>query len=198
MLNYWIEIAIESKTALGNMYAFAAILQALTMPQIERLKGTWNLLRQKHTESAYNFEARLRPLLKLMADGSNPHAPNTTIPDLHSAILLWQATLESLLDDGVSIPHLNFHLSTTGPDYGLDLLNQHLNLIRSWSLNLPTYLRNSQRVLAGFHPDQLVLDMFRTEFQLQFLWGSQGALSANYSKMEQVLQAFSQRWEPSV
>ena len=34
MLNYWIEIAIESKTALGNMYSFAAILLGLTMPQV--------------------------------------------------------------------------------------------------------------------------------------------------------------------
>jgi len=198
MLNYWIEIAIESKTALGNMYSFAAILLGLTMPQIERLKETWNLLRQKHTGSAYTFEARLRPMLKPMADGSNPHAPNTTIPDLHSAILIWQATLESFLDDGVSIPCLNFHLTTSGPDYGLDLFNQHLNLIRSWSLNLPTYLRNSRTALTGFQPDQLVLDMFRTEFQLQFLWGSRGALSANYSKMDKVLEAFSQRWEPFI
>ena len=37
MLNYWIEIAIESKTALGNMYAFAAILLGLTMPQVIHL-----------------------------------------------------------------------------------------------------------------------------------------------------------------
>ena len=34
MLNCWIEIAIESKTALGNMYGFAGLLLGLCMPQV--------------------------------------------------------------------------------------------------------------------------------------------------------------------
>lgn len=201
MLNCWIEIAIESKTALGNMYGFAGLLLGLCMPQIQRLSATWNLLRQKHTQTAYTFEARLRPLIKLMSEGNNPHAPNTTIPDLHSVILLWEASLDAFLDKGVSIPRLNFHLGTTGPDYGLDLFSNHLNLIRSWSQNLPTYLRNSRTVLTGFQPDVVMLDMFRTEFQLVFMWGSQGVatdIAQRYCKFEQVLHAFSEQWEPSL
>ena len=34
MLNYWIEIAIESKTALGNMYGFAGLMLGLCTPQV--------------------------------------------------------------------------------------------------------------------------------------------------------------------
>jgi SH2 domain-containing protein 3C len=48
--------------------------------QIQKLETTWHLLRQKYTDSAFNFEAKLRPTLKSMNDCSNPQAPNTVIP----------------------------------------------------------------------------------------------------------------------
>ena len=34
MLNLWVEVAIESKTAYGNMYGFAGIMFGLCMPQV--------------------------------------------------------------------------------------------------------------------------------------------------------------------
>lgn len=37
MLNLWIEVAIESKTALGNMYGFAGLMFGLCMPQVIEL-----------------------------------------------------------------------------------------------------------------------------------------------------------------
>lgn len=46
--------------------------------------------------------------------------------------------------------------------------------------------------------DDLLLDMFRTEFHLKFLWGSRGAsVSANdrHSKFEQVLTVMSEKCE---
>lgn len=61
MLNYWIEIAIESKTALGNMYAFAAILQALTMPQVSYYLESFNVFR-------YPFQERILIKVILSAD----------------------------------------------------------------------------------------------------------------------------------
>lgn len=34
VLNDWIQLAIEVKTALGNLYAFGAIMLGLCMPQV--------------------------------------------------------------------------------------------------------------------------------------------------------------------
>lgn len=34
MLNLWIEVAIECKTAFGNMYGFAGLMFGLCMPQV--------------------------------------------------------------------------------------------------------------------------------------------------------------------
>ena len=154
-------------------------------------------MRQKHTATAFTFETRLKPHHRKEVA---PHAPNTTIPDLHSAILLWQATMESLMDEGVSIPFINVHLPSTGPDYGLDLFASHMELIRSWSLNLPLYLRNSRNALEQFKMDDILTDVFRTEFQLKFLWGSRDVSvdsEQRYVKFERVLSVLSERCEPN-
>lgn len=111
------------------------------------------------------------------------------------------ATMESFaVDDGVSLPQLNVHLPSTGPDFGLDLLASHMELIRSWSLNLPLYLRNSRKVLGTATIDEILTDVFRTEFQLKFLWGSRGVSAdcdQRYIKFEQVLSVLSESREPS-
>lgn len=65
--------------------------------QIQRLTVTWHILRQKFTDSAFNFEAKLRPTLKSMNECTNPQAPNTTIPHLLPCVLLQQRTLEDIV-----------------------------------------------------------------------------------------------------
>jgi hypothetical protein len=65
--------------------------------QIQRLSATWHVLRQKFTDSAFNFEAKLRPTLKSMNECTNPQAPNTTIPHLLPFILLQERTLDDIL-----------------------------------------------------------------------------------------------------
>ena len=70
--------------------------------QVQRLDSTWRLLRHRHTQTALTFESRLKPLLLLMERGEHVHAPNCTVPDLHSALLVWQVTgVDALLDAGV-------------------------------------------------------------------------------------------------
>ena len=204
MISQWIEIAIECKTALGDMYGFAGLMLGLCTPQVLRLNATWHLLRQRHTDTAFAFETRLRPHAKSEV---LPHAPNTTVPDVHSAILLWEASLESFLSDDILHPNaghssVNLHhlSSANGQDFGLDLLASHMDLIRSWSINLPVYVRNSRKALQDVQFDDVLLDVFRTEFHVKFLWGSRGASAdreQRYGKFEQVLSVFSERCEPS-
>lgn len=135
-INKWIQIAIDTKTALGNLYGFSNIMLGLCMPQvrlrfsilsnnakkrhkkiemmifqkmtwfkwtmqifqIERLESTWYMLRQKYTDSAFNFEAKLRPQFKNMNSCTNPLAPNTTIPHILPFILLRDRTVTDMLN----------------------------------------------------------------------------------------------------
>lgn len=69
----------------------------LCLPQIQRLANTWHLLRQKHTDEAFSFEAKLRPTLRAMNECTNPQAPNTTLPHLLPIALLGERGLEDIL-----------------------------------------------------------------------------------------------------
>lgn len=161
--------------------------------QIERLDTTWHILRQKHTDSAFNFEAKLRPTLKNMNSCSNPQAPNTTIPHLIPFILLIERNLEDFINTSTQSSLVTNCLGlweTNTQDFGLSILLAHLDTARK-CLNLnTTYQRNAEIVLSEARMEDLTLEMFRTEFQLKFLWGSRGAYVPayeRYNKFEQVL-----------
>lgn len=96
-LNKWIQIAIDTKTALGNLFGFCSIMLGLCMPQVQKLETTWYTLRQKYTDSAFNFEAKLRPTLKNMNNCTNPQAPNTTVPHLLPYVLLKDRSINDIL-----------------------------------------------------------------------------------------------------
>lgn len=98
-LNKWIQIAIDIKTALGNLFGFSCIMLGICMPQVQKLETTWHTLRQKYTESAFNFEAKLRPTLKNMNNCTNPQAPNTTVPHILPYILLKNRSINDLLGE---------------------------------------------------------------------------------------------------
>lgn len=90
-------MAIDTKTALGNLYGFCGVMLGLCLPQIQRLANTWHLLRQKHTDEAFSFEAKLRPTLRAMNECTNPQAPNTTLPHLLPIALLGERSPEDVL-----------------------------------------------------------------------------------------------------
>lgn len=98
-LNKWIQIAIDTKTALGNLYGFSNLMLGLCMPQVQKLESTWHLLRQKYTDSAFNFEAKLRPTLTNMNNCTNPQAPNTTVPHLLPYVLLKDRSINDFLGE---------------------------------------------------------------------------------------------------
>ncbi|CAG9865035.1 unnamed protein product [Phyllotreta striolata] len=200
ILNKWIEIAIDTKTALGNLFGFCGIMLGLCLPQVERLDTTWHMLRQKYTDSAFNFEAKLRPTLKNMNSCSNPQAPNTTIPHLLPLILLLERNMVDFLNpneqDLLSQMTLGFWEWNT-QDFGITILSNHLDTARKYLELSPTYQRNAEIVLGDARTDELTLDMFRTEFHLKFLWGSKGSCAdpaERHSKFEQVLTVLAEKY----
>ncbi|XP_067131781.1 SH2 domain-containing protein 3C [Centruroides vittatus] len=214
LVHKWIQIAIETKTALGNLYGFTAIMQGLALQQIDRLRSTWLTVRQNFTENAFTYETKLRPTLKSMQECSNPQAPNTCIPYLLSLITILQRHIEVIENNElnaepqvepsgkktVNILSLGLQWEQSASDYGLQLLLLHLELGRTFVQQCTTYRRNGEIVLDNVKFDNSILDMFKTEFHLKFLWGSKGANVAaaeRYTKFDQVLQVMSERCESS-
>lgn len=57
LLNKWIEVAIDTKTALGNLFGFCSIMLGLCMPQVCRLKKESQTLRKAKRCSLRNSNA---------------------------------------------------------------------------------------------------------------------------------------------
>ncbi|XP_017878670.1 breast cancer anti-estrogen resistance protein 3 isoform X2 [Ceratina calcarata] len=194
-ISKWIKVAIDTKTALGNLYGFCGVMLGLCLPQIQRLANTWHLLRQKHTDEAFSFEAKLRPTLRAMNECTNPQAPNTTLPHLLPIALLGERGPEDILGTAAPSGLTAAVLSpweNSAPDCGLTIVWSHLESARKMSENLPLFRRNAEIVLEGSRSDELLSDAFRTEFHIKFLWGSRGATVApeeRHLKFTQVLDA---------
>lgn len=158
------------------------------------------MLRQKYTDAAFNFEAKLRPTLKNMNSCSNPQAPNTTIPHLLPLVLLLERNLDDFLSSGNQNQLAHSCLSlweTNSQDFGLSTLLNHMETARKYLDLSSTYQRNAEIVLGESRIDELTLDMFKTEFLLKFLWGSRGAFAnaqERHAKFEQVLTVMADKY----
>ncbi|XP_001599401.2 breast cancer anti-estrogen resistance protein 3 [Nasonia vitripennis] len=194
-ISRWIQVAIDTKTALGNLFGFCSIMLALCLPQIQRLTDTWHLLRQKHTDEAFTFEAKLRPTLRAMNECTDPQAPNTTIPHVLPIALLNERTHDDVLGNAPPSALAAAVLSpweNSAADCGLSIMWAHLEASRKMTENLTLFRRNAEIALEGCRSDELISDAFRTEFHVRFLWGSRGAFvnaSERHAKFVQVLDA---------
>uniref|UniRef100_A0A8C6YMR2 SH2 domain containing 3C n=1 Tax=Naja naja TaxID=35670 RepID=A0A8C6YMR2_NAJNA len=180
LLHKTIQLAAELKSTMGNMYSFAAVMNALEMTQISRLEQTWMVLRQRYTEGAILYEKKLKPFLKSLNEGKEgPPLSNTTFPHI--------VPLITLLERNTALP--DHPEPWENLDNSVEVVMAHLEAAR-------TVVK-----LQGFQPQAELLEVFSTEFQLRLLWGSRGAESSQserYEKFNKVLTALSHKLEPAV
>ncbi|XP_018088249.1 SH2 domain-containing protein 3C isoform X2 [Xenopus laevis] len=192
LLHKTIQLAAELKGTMGNMFSFAAVMNALEMSQISRLEQTWVALRQRHTEGAILYEKKLKPFLKSMNEGKESlPLSNTTFPHIIPLITLLERD-SPLLDGGE--PWDN-------SDNGVEVVMAHLEAARMVAHHGGLYRTNTEMRLQGFHPRSDLLEVSSTEFQMRMLWGSRGASGCQgerYDKFDKVLAALSHKLEPSV
>ncbi|XP_035226871.1 breast cancer anti-estrogen resistance protein 3 homolog [Stegodyphus dumicola] len=202
ILNKWIEIAIETKTTLGNFYGFASVMLGLTIPEVTGLQSTWLALRHSYTESAFAFETKMKPAFKSLQNASDLGAPNICFPYILSLILILQqhSSIMSIIEnqpfdytDNINNIILNFSIpgSYGSDDFGLQLLADHLALGRNIIQQIPGFIKNGQLSLRSVKYDDILLDMFSTEFHLRMLWGYRGSVvhsEERHQKFQKVLQ----------
>ncbi|KAM6316469.1 SH2 domain-containing protein 3C isoform 1-T1 [Podargus strigoides] len=192
LLHKTIQLAAELKSTMGNMFSFAAVMNALEMTQITRLEQTWMVLRQRHTEGAILYEKKLKPFLKSLNEGKEgPPLTNTTFPHIMPLVTLLERD-EALTDSPEP-------WETT--DNGVEVVMAHLEAARMVAHHGGLYHTNAEVKLQGFQGRAELLEIFSTEFQLRLLWGSRGAESSQaerYEKFNKVLTALSHKLEPAV
>ncbi|CAK1588318.1 unnamed protein product [Parnassius mnemosyne] len=199
-INDWILLAVETKTALGNLYGFSAIMFGLCMPQVECLENAWSILRQVNTDNAFMFEAKLRPCFKSMNEGTNPLPPNTTTPYVLPPVLcfhMFDGDGGGLMQPDETFPSslmntLEFDFNTTAA---------HLDAARHFPDQVDMFKRNARTVVQemsslGPSLDPVLLELFRTEFHINFLWGERGALTTpnqRFARLTDILSAMASK-----
>lgn len=191
-LNKIIQVAVELKDAMGDLYAFSAIMKALEMPQITRLEKTWTALRHHYTQTAILYEKQLKPFSKILHEGRESTyvpASNVSVPLLMPLVTLMER--QAVTFEGTDMWENN--------DESCEILLNHLATARFMAEASESYRMNAERILADFQPDEEMTEILRTEFQMRLLWGSKGAevnQNERYDKFNQILTALSRKLEP--
>ncbi|KAM5256307.1 breast cancer anti-estrogen resistance protein 3 isoform 2-T2 [Ctenodactylus gundi] len=187
-----IQVAVELKDAMGDLYSFSAIMKALEMPQITRLEKTWTALRHQYTQTAILYEKQLKPFSKILHEGreSSCTLPGSiSIPLLMPLVTLMER--QAVAFEGTDMWEKN--------DQSCEIMLNHLATARCMAEAADSYRVNAERILAGFQPDEEMSEIFKTEFQMRLLWGSKGAevnQTERYEKFNQILTALSRKLEP--
>ncbi|KAM4663743.1 SH2 domain-containing protein 3C isoform 2-T2 [Discoglossus pictus] len=192
LLHKTIQLAAELKGTMGNMFSFAAVMNALEMSQISRLEQTWMGLRQRHTEGAILYEKKLKPFLKSLNEGKESlPLSNTTFPHIIPLITLLER----------DVPMADGGEPWDSVDSGVEVVMAHLEAARMVAHHGGLYRTNAEMRLQGFHPRTDLMEVSSTEFQMRMLWGCRGASGSQverYDKFDKVLTALSYKLEPSV
>ncbi|KAM6264048.1 breast cancer anti-estrogen resistance protein 3 isoform 1-T4 [Spheniscus humboldti] len=195
-LNRIIQVAVELKDSLGDLYAFSAIMKALEMPQVTRLEQTWTSLRHRYTQTAIMYEKQLKPFSKALHEGQDEwnktvSAPqnNVTVPLLMPLVTLMER--QAVIFEGMDL--------WESSDQSCEIMLKHLATARRIAQDAEMYSLTAERMLEGFQPDEEMSEIFKTEFQMRLLWGSKGAQvnqNERYEKFSQILTALSRKLEP--
>uniref|UniRef100_UPI00398E7E59 breast cancer anti-estrogen resistance protein 3 isoform X2 n=1 Tax=Pristiophorus japonicus TaxID=55135 RepID=UPI00398E7E59 len=190
VLNKIIQLALELKYSMGDLYAFSAVMKALDMPQITRLEQTWTALRHTHTQSAIVYEKTLKPCIKALNEAREEiPLSKTTVPLLMPLIILMERQFVTF--EGTEL--------WESIDQSCEIMLKHLENARSITHNSAVYKTNAKRILADFESDEEMLETFQTEFAMRLLWGSKGAQvnqTERYEKFMMILTALSRKLEP--
>ncbi|NWY96290.1 BCAR3 protein, partial [Loxia curvirostra] len=193
-LNRIIQVAVELKESLGDLYGFSAIMKALEMPQVGRLEQTWTALRHCYTQTAIMYEKQLKPSCKALHEGQDEwtsDAPqnNITVPLLMPLVTLMER--QAVVFEGMEL--------WESSDQSGEIMLRHLGTARLIAQHAETFRRRAEQLLQGFQPDEELSEIFKTEFQMRLLWGSKGAQvnqSERYEKFSRILTALSRKLEP--
>ncbi|KAM5322798.1 breast cancer anti-estrogen resistance protein 3 isoform 1-T2 [Glossophaga mutica] len=191
-LNRIIQVAVELKDSMGDLYSFSAVMKALEMPQITRLEKTWTALRRQHTQSAILYEKQLKPFSRVLHEGreSTCVLPNSvSVPLLMPLVTLMER--QAVTFEGTDMWEKN--------DESCEIMMNHLTTARLMAEAAGSYRLNAERILEGFQPDEEMSEIFKTEFQMRLLWGSKGAQvnpTERYEKFNQILTVLSRKLEP--
>ncbi|XP_059710237.1 breast cancer anti-estrogen resistance protein 3 isoform X1 [Haemorhous mexicanus] len=195
-LNRIIQVAVELKESLGDLYGFSAIMKALEMPQVSRLEQTWTALRHCYTQTAIMYEKQLKPSCKALHEGQDEWTKTISAPQNNITVPLLMPLVTLMERQAVVFEGMELWESS---DQSGEIMLRHLGTARLLAQHAETFRLRAEQLLQGFQPDEELSEIFKTEFQMRLLWGSKGAQvnqSERYEKFSRILTALSRKLEP--
>uniref|UniRef100_A0A674HPY4 BCAR3 adaptor protein, NSP family member n=1 Tax=Taeniopygia guttata TaxID=59729 RepID=A0A674HPY4_TAEGU len=195
-LNRIIQVALELKESLGDLYGFSAIMKALEMPQVSRLEQTWTALRHCYTQTAIMYEKQLKPSCKALHEGQDEWTKTISAPQNNVTVPLLMPLVTLMERQAVVFEGMELWESS---DQSGEIMLRHLGTARLIAQHAETFRLTAEQLLQGFQPDEELSEIFKTEFQMRLLWGSKGAQvnqSERYEKFNRILTALSRKLEP--
>lgn len=186
-----IQVAVELKDVMGDLFSFSAIMKALEMPQITRLEKTWTTLRHQYTQTAILYEKQLKPFSKILHEGRE----STSVPPSGVSVPLLMPLVTLMERQAVAFEGTDMWEKN---DQSCEIMLNHLAAARYMAEAADSYRVNAERILADFQPNEEMSEIFKTEFQMRLLWGSKGAevnQTERYEKFNQILTALSRKLE---
>ncbi|XP_063966597.1 breast cancer anti-estrogen resistance protein 3 homolog [Lytechinus pictus] len=208
ILHQWIQLAETLRGSLGNLFSFSTIMDALATKQVAYLRSTWDQLRSRFTNTAVNYDTKLRSLLKSINAGENVvPLTKTSLPHILPIIQLLERDWSTALDRDWSQTATKDVLDSvpngesweeSAPSYGLDIILSHLQNAHMLAQQTNLYRINAHAKLAKHPPEEGLLDAFKTELHLRLLWGSKATTDnamERYRLLQQVLSIMAQKLE---
>lgn len=179
-----------------SKWSLTEVFTVYFLPQIQRLKKTWQLVDDQHHTSFLLFESKLKSTYKSLCEAGS------ALP-LQNVCLPYITPLVDLLERDNTHEHATFPWERldTRADMGVDILLSHLDIARIITEQHGLYTVTSRNILGNFRPIRDALELLDTRMHLKFLWGAKGAgvgAKERYGKYEQILSAMSYKCEAAV
>ena len=171
----WIQVAEEAERRLRNLFGFVCLVSALRSSILQEWKGLWIKLQEEHCNE---YKLLMEELVMTCRPSAGVTVPNV-MPYVIEALMAVEET-SSIIED------LNQTLIS-------DALAEPK---AQWTAMLDSCKQNAQVAFCRVSNfDDLLLDLFRTEFHIRLFWGSNGVsdyphnFNERHSKFAKVLSA---------
>ena len=165
VLSKWIRVADEAGHRLKNYFGFHCLASGLLgSPHLVSWSPLWSELKDSHGMEWSLLNGPLRDLMHHCLSGEVK--PDATVPNVLPLITQVSWCWEK-------------------EDCSLEQTSDQKDSLSACSAMMPTFSTNAQMTFRHLRSsDDLLLDLFRTEFHIRLLWGSKGVRNypANFSE----------------
>ncbi len=180
----WIRVAEESRLRLGNHLGFYTIGSVLVCSShLQKWQQLWLRLDKAHGQELKTLNGQVRPAMQAVSELDVPWPPNITLPNVVPYLLacpdvINNANGERIKSASKARKELYALCELCCGEAKADFFGKYRETFPTvndeW---IETLEKNAQLVYRNVtNFDDVLLDLFRTEFHIKLLWGTNGSV----------------------